>query len=224
MVNTLLLDAGNTLIYLDHAALAALTGLHAPTLAAAEGAAKRDYERFLQQGANHEDGWYVFMVALLGHAGAKGDLASLVARVRQAHDERNLWRRVPDGLHDALQHMREAGWRLGVVSNSEGHVVEILTEVGLASLFEVIVDSGVEGISKPDPRIFEIALERMGVDPQDAWYAGDVPTVDVEGARAAGMQAALIDSLNHYDGYSAAPCFRETKGLITALLTGQIGA
>ena len=222
MNRTLLLDAGNTLVYLDHGALAALTGLDGPRLAASEGDAKRQYERFLAEEADHDDGWYVFMVALLTHAGATGDVAAQVACVREAHDRRNLWRRVPAGLHDALERARAAGWRLGVVSNSEGHVVDILTEVGLAPLFDVIVDSGVEGISKPDPRLFQLALTRMAAPAAGAWYVGDVPTVDVDGARAAGMDAALVDSLDHYPTYTAAPRYRETRLLVDDLVSGRL--
>ncbi len=222
MNRTLLLDAGNTLVYLDHGALADLTGLHGPTLATAEGEAKRVYERFLAQQADHDDGWYVFMVALLTAGGATGDIAGLVARVRQAHDRRNLWRRVPEGLPGALSRAQAAGWRLGVVSNSEGKVSEILTEVGLAPFFEVIVDSGVEGISKPDPRLFQLALSRMGVPAAGAWYVGDVPSVDVVGARNAGMQAALVDSLNHYPSYVDAPRYQETRQLVDDLVSGAL--
>ena len=222
MNRTLLLDAGNTLVYLDHGALAELTGLHGPMLARAEGEAKRVYERFLTQQADHADGWYVFMVALLTAAGATGDIAGLVARVREAHDRRNLWRRVPAGLPDALKRAQAAGWRLGVVSNSEGRVIDILTEVGLAPFFEVVVDSGVEGISKPDPRLFQIALTRMGVPAAGAWYVGDVPSVDIVGARSAGMNAALVDSLDHYPAYVAAPRYHETRQLIDDLVSGAL--
>ncbi len=51
------------------------------------------------------------------------------------------------------------------------------------------------GIDKPDPRIFHLAAERMGVRPADALYVGDIFEIDVEGARAAGMHAVLLDPL-----------------------------
>ncbi|MCO4762759.1 MAG: HAD-IA family hydrolase [Myxococcales bacterium] len=222
MNRTLLLDAGNTLVYLDHSAVARLTGLSRSRLESGEGVAKRAYESFLATGADHADGWFAFMAALLTAAGAVGDVAPLVARVRADHDRRNLWCRVPDGLHDALVQLRDAGWRLGVVSNSEGRVRDILSDVGLAPLFEVIVDSGIEGISKPDPRLFQIALQRMGIPAEGTWYVGDVPSVDVDGARAAGLEAALVDSLNHYRGYDAAPRYRETRALVEDLRSGRL--
>jgi FMN phosphatase YigB (HAD superfamily) len=54
------------------------------------------------------------------------------------------------------------------------------------------------GVAKPDPAIFRLALEAMGVDPQHALHIGDTPAADVEGARAAGMHAVLVDPFDHH--------------------------
>lgn len=219
-LDTLLLDAGNTVVYLDHDEVARLTGLDADALRRAEATAKRRYEELLREQGTHEDGWHVFMTALLDHAGARGDVSGKVRALRAAHDERNLWRRVPPGLRQALAEAGGRGWKLGIVSNSEGKLLDILREVGVAHLFDVVIDSGVVGVAKPDPRIFDLALSALGSSRDQAIYAGDVPEVDVEGARAAGIRAALIDTLDHYPGYTAAPRFRHTVELIGALLSG----
>ncbi len=219
-LDTLLLDAGNTVIYLDHDEVAKLTGLDAATLERAEAMAKRRYEALLREQSNHEDGWYVFMRELLAHAGANGDLTDQVRSLRAAHDRKNLWRRVPNGLPDALAEIRAKGWALGIVSNSEGRLLDILGEVGVADLFDVVIDSGIVGVAKPDPRIFQLALEALGSSAERAIYAGDVPEVDVAGAQAAGMRAVLIDSLDHYPHYAASPRYRCTVDLIRALLIG----
>ena len=58
---------------------------------------------------------------------------------------------------------------------------------------ECIIDSGVVGVAKPDPRIFHIALDAMGVAATDAWYVGDMPAFDVTGARNAGLRPFLMD-------------------------------
>jgi putative hydrolase of the HAD superfamily len=58
---------------------------------------------------------------------------------------------------------------------------------------ECVIDSGAVGVSKPDPRIFRIALEAMQVAPADAWYVGDTPAIDVTGARAAGLEPIVMD-------------------------------
>ena len=49
------------------------------------------------------------------------------------------------------------------------------------------------GVEKPDPRIFQIALERAGLEPSEAAYVGDLYSIDVLGARAAGLHAVLMD-------------------------------
>ena len=62
------------------------------------------------------------------------------------------------------------------------------------------MDSHIEGVEKPDPQIFRIALERMGVAPERALYVGDIRSVDEVGARAAGLHFVLIDPFGDYAG------------------------
>lgn len=217
-LDTLLLDAGNCIIYMDHAALGQVSGLDASLLEKHEAEAKRIYEDYLAKSPDHDAAWEILMKALLRLAGA-GDVDALYPVVVEAHMEKNFWRRVPPELPDALTRIRAAGWKTGVVSNSEGKLIDILTEVKVAELFDTIVDSGVEGVSKPDPRIFELALERLGSSAERAIYAGDVPNVDVVGARAAGIEAVLIDTLNHYPDYEDAPRYATTAALIDDLLS-----
>ena len=220
----LLLDAGNTVIYLDHDAVAAAVGGETVTgarLRDAEAPAKQRYEAELAAGLGHDDGWYVFMRCLLTEAGVEENHDALVRRARAAHDALNLWRRVPPELPAALARVRDAGWALGIVSNSEGRLPETFAAVGLADAFEVIVDSHVLGISKPDPRSFEAALTQLGADAGASLYAGDIPAVDVEGARSAGLAGALIDTGRHYPNYDAAPRYEATATLIEDLLEGR---
>jgi putative hydrolase of the HAD superfamily len=64
----------------------------------------------------------------------------------------------------------------------------------LAHLFEFVIDSHEVGVAKPDPQIFRAALDRMGLDPSQAWYVGDSVFHDVLGAQAASMaRAVLVD-------------------------------
>lgn len=193
----LLLDVGDTLAFFDAAAMAAaLAGAGvavAPErLAAGLAAAKRRYQAHMSRTPGERDGWGVLVRGLLAEAGLTDD-AAVLAAVRRAHMEFNFWRRVPDGLAEALGRARARGLRLAVVSNSEGRVAELLARLELLPHFEVVVDSHLEGVQKPDPRIFARALARLGVAPERAVYAGDIPEVDVLGARAAGMAGVLID-------------------------------
>ncbi|HEX6230354.1 MAG TPA: HAD-IA family hydrolase [Actinomycetota bacterium] len=93
----------------------------------------------------------------------------------------------------ALDHLEESGLRLGVVSNFEEWLERLLERLGVRRYFEVRVISGVEGLEKPDPRIFELAMERAGVRPTESVYVGDNPEFDVDPALAVGMFPVLID-------------------------------
>lgn len=218
----LLLDAGNTLVFLDHAALseaAHSVGLEvsADALRDAEPKAKRRYEAAMKGGVSHEAGWDLQMQAIYELAGLHAEQAAHAARAaKEAHDVFNLWRKVPDDLKPALLRAKQAGIRLGVVSNSEGKLDDLFARVGLTDIFEHVVDSALEGVRKPDPEIFVRALARFGVAPERTLYAGDIPQVDVDGSRGVGMDAVLIDALDHYPDYHDAPRFRSIGELVRA--------
>jgi HAD superfamily hydrolase (TIGR01549 family) len=221
--SALLLDAGNTLVYLDHQALAEAAGtagvaVEAAALRRAEAVAKRRYEASMRQGVSHAAGWDVLMQAIFEAAGVPAEAASQAcAAAAREHARFNLWRRVPEGLSERLARARRAGVRLGVVSNSEGKLNELFARVGIDQHFELVVDSALEGVRKPDPEIFRRALERMQVAADAALYAGDIPAVDVVGARAAGIEAVLIDTYDHYPDYRDAPRYPSLIALLDAL-------
>jgi putative hydrolase of the HAD superfamily len=64
-----------------------------------------------------------------------------------------------------------------------------LSCLGLMLAFDVVLISDAEGVSKPDPRIYHRALDRLGTEPGRAVFVGDHPEVDIAGARGAGMKA-----------------------------------
>lgn len=222
--HALLLDAGDTLLFLDCEALAAALGTLGETVASERLAAtvfesKRAYQAMLQRGGGHEDGWAVLMRAMLTGAGVADTRArELLPALRSVHEDFYFWRRVPPGLAEALSGARAAGLRLGVVSNSEGRLASVLSRVGLLPHFELVVDSHLEGVSKPAPEIFRRALERMQVAPEHAIYAGDIPEVDLAGARAAGMHGVLVDAFDHYTNRPELPRVRSVVELVAALL------
>jgi putative hydrolase of the HAD superfamily len=98
-----------------------------------------------------------------------------------------------DDVIPALEALRAAGLRLGIVSNFEEWLERLLVHLGVTRFFEVRVISGLEGIEKPDPAIFQLAMERARVTPAESVYVGDNPELDVEPAAAAGMWAILLD-------------------------------
>ncbi len=89
--------------------------------------------------------------------------------------------------------MRAAGLVVGVISNSNGSVRSILEATGLAAHLHFVIDSSVVGVEKPDPRIFALGLREAGVAAEEAIYVGDLYSVDVLGARGAGLDGILLD-------------------------------
>ena len=85
-----------------------------------------------------------------------------------------------------------ADYRLGVVSNFTGNLDPCLTELDLRRLFTVTVDSGVLGISKPDPRIFLHALAVLDTRPARAWMIGDNFAADIRPAAVLGMRTVWV--------------------------------
>lgn len=91
---------------------------------------------------------------------------------------------------EALAALRAKGFRLGIITNGSVRMQEPkIAQLGFAGLFDPILISEREGLSKPDARIFERALQRMRVTAEEAWYVGDHPIADVRGAFDAGLTA-----------------------------------
>jgi putative hydrolase of the HAD superfamily len=162
----------------------------------------------------------VYLEALFTGAGVPAArLDEVGACLQRLHGERHLWCRTAVGAAEVLDRLRAAGLRLGVVSNSDGRVEEALVAAGLRDRFEVVLDSALVGVEKPDPAIFRAALDALGVAPAEALYVGDLYEVDVVGARAAGMEAVLLAP---GAGASAADCprFGSLAALADDLLKG----
>jgi putative hydrolase of the HAD superfamily len=102
-----------------------------------------------------------------------------------------IWRLEPGAL-DLLQDLRRAGFRLGIISNFDLRLYEILKHLGVLSLFEQIIVSSQVGADKPSPRIFEEALRRFQVEPAELLHVGDEEVADRQGPRAMGMQTSIL--------------------------------
>jgi HAD superfamily hydrolase (TIGR01509 family) len=213
-VDLLCLDAGNTVIFLDHPRLANLiaeaTGsVIAPeTLVRTEGEAKG----LAESGELHDGPWtyrerpgaanWGKMVGTI--ALRAGIPAASIGRVLDVawrdHEAKNLWWKVPEGLGSALDAIRTSGVKVAIISNSEGMLEHLFREIDLLPHFDLVVDSGKVGVEKPDPGIFRIAFDHFRVLPARALHLGDVFATDILGARAAGCRHALIDPFGHYEG------------------------
>jgi putative hydrolase of the HAD superfamily len=195
-LKAVLFDAGNTLLFLDYDRMAAAVGaalgvpLDPARLAGAAGDAARAAERARGE---DRDRARVYLEALFTGAGVPAArMEEVRGCLQRLHRENHLWCRLAAGTRAALDRLRAGGLRLGVVSNSDGRVEEALVAAGLRDCFDVVLDSALVGVEKPDPAIFRAALAALGVAPAEALYVGDLYDVDVVGARAAGMEAVLL--------------------------------
>jgi putative hydrolase of the HAD superfamily len=118
--------------------------------------------------------------------------------MRAYQREKNLWEVVPDFVVPAVTELRNAGYKLVVVSNANGTLHQLLTRLELIALFDLVLDSAVEGVEKPDKRYFDLALSRSGSDAASTIHVGDLYNVDVRGARGAGIEAVLVDEADLY--------------------------
>jgi putative hydrolase of the HAD superfamily len=200
-VELLCLDAGNTVVFLDHTRLARIAGEHgfattADVLVRAEGQAKvaleEKREHHVAWSRAHVQaarGWAATVGTMLHAAGLPLDrVPAMLDAMWLEHAARNLWSLVPEGLVDALAAVRAAGVRVAIVSNSEGQLEPLLVRLGVRGALDLVVDSGIVGVEKPDPRIFRIALDRFDVAPARALHLGDVYATDV---RVGSAKAAL---------------------------------
>jgi putative hydrolase of the HAD superfamily len=203
-LRAVLFDAGNTLLFLDYPRMARAVGLalglpltgdilaaHAADASLAmEGAVGNDRERAS-----------VYLEALFRSSGVPADrMPEVCDCLGQLHLERHLWCSVRERTHESLSRLRAAGLRLGIVSNSDGRVEQALDASGLRHYFDVVIDSSLVGVEKPDPAIFRAALDALDIAPEEALYVGDLYEVDVVGAHAAGIEAVLLTSTGPDDG------------------------
>lgn len=106
--------------------------------------------------------------------------------------------KVFDDVLPALAELEDAGFRLGLISNFEGWLQNILVEQALGETFDVSVISGLEGVEKPDPQIYRVAIDRAGVAPERTAHIGDSVALDVRPATEVGINAILLDRVGRY--------------------------
>jgi putative hydrolase of the HAD superfamily len=126
---------------------------------------------------------------LFGKLGAKADLDEVLA-MRRAWTKRSLRPR-PDALK-TLGELRRRGHKLGLISVCSQDVPHVWDETPLAGALDELIFSCDVGVSKPDPRIYQIACERLGVGSRDSLFVGDGANDELPGAERAGMTAVQL--------------------------------
>lgn len=204
-----LFDLGNTLLYFDGIWEQVIAAMDAALLHSlqADGIALQEQEflkqveaRFTEYDAQKSGEFLEFTTAFIvrglltdqGYAEIPEPVLQRAIRamyaVSQAH-----WQREADAL-PTLQTLCEQGYRLGMISNAgdDQDVQMLVDQAGLRSYFEVILTSAAQGIRKPNPRIFQQALQHWGAPPEKAVMVGDTLGADILGARNTGMSSVWI--------------------------------
>lgn len=102
------------------------------------------------------------------------------------------WKLFPEIL-DVISELKESGFVLGIVSNWDSRLLSLCQKLGLKEHFDFILASGLVGISKPHPGIFQEALRCSGALPHEVLHVGDSLEDDVHGPRGLGIHAVLVD-------------------------------
>lgn len=110
-----------------------------------------------------------------------------------------------DDVVPTLRVLRERGLTLGLISNIDQRGADLMSDLGLSSRLDFAVTSWEIGAEKPDPRVFQAALDRAQVVANEAVMVGDQPGSDIIGAVQAGIAAILIDRDGNHPGYDACP-------------------
>ena len=166
MLETIFLDAGGVLVFPNWTRISAGLAKHGvrvdpAALARAEAPAKRtlDVGETIKVTNDASRGWIYFNL-ILEHAGVPVGAATdaALAELHAYHQESNLWELMPADVVPELARLRARGLHLTVVSNANGKVRVLFDRLALTGLVDCILDSHEEGVEKPDPRFFEIAL------------------------------------------------------------------
>jgi HAD superfamily hydrolase (TIGR01509 family) len=208
-IKTLFLDAGNTLLSMDFNWIRdELKNLgikcEINELERAEAAARPDLSAQLEllKSTETKQTSIFYMGSILNKLPAASVLTekergevieALVILLQEPGRKQLFWSNLIPGVKEALEILRDKGIRLVVVSNSNGTIEEIISNLKIRGYFNQVLDSHIIGYEKPDRRLFMHALEISGADPESTLHIGDLYHVDVLGAWSAGIHAILLD-------------------------------
>jgi putative hydrolase of the HAD superfamily len=130
------------------------------------------------------------VLEVLTRAGADPAHAEAVSEMRRAHTRKALVAR--DGAIETLEELKRRGLELGLISVCSGDVEDVWDETTLAPHFDDVVLSCAVGLRKPDPAIYQLSCERLGVEPEECLFVGDGANDELAGAERVGMRAVCI--------------------------------
>jgi putative hydrolase of the HAD superfamily len=200
-IEVIFFDVGNTLLFPDHEkTLAPLwnRGIRPDEaqLQGAERVARQEMDLLVSRTRKvDQQYWETYYSHLLRTLGIT-DISLRLELVSIARTSSN-WSRIRPGTLEVLDAIKKK-YRLGAISNSDGHMAERLAACGFAGYFERIIDSAIIGHEKPSAEIFQAALKAMSVSARQSLYVGDIYSVDYLGAQNVGMHGMLMDVAGVY--------------------------
>ena len=228
-LTTVFLDAGGVIVTPNWDRVSAALAAHgvevsAGALFAADPLVRRDIDLGLGGAASDQQRGWLYFNRILDHCGVSrsGATDAALDDLQAYHAVHNLWESIPGGVPETLDALHAMGLKLVVVSNANGKLKSLLERIGLARRFDVMLDSAEEGVEKPDPRLFQLALDRSRSTPGETVHVGDLYHVDVEGARSAGIDAILLDTADLYGSYDCVRIkdIRELPGVLKEIERG----
>jgi REG-2-like HAD superfamily hydrolase len=197
-----LFDAGDTLLAPSpsfHGRFVQVAAWHGFELAEADAAAAiaaavraAEWPTDWTDPATQRSFWLGFYRRTLVELGHRGDGAALAEALYQTFSDPATYKLFPD-VRPALATLAGRGITLGVVSNFEPWLEDVLVLEGVDGYFSALAISGTLGVAKPEPGIFLAALEQAGAAPAATVHVGDQPVNDVEAAMAVGITPVLLD-------------------------------
>lgn len=163
--------------------------------------------------AQEEAIWLAFYRHLLAGLGLSDPDDAIARRLVAACDWPN-WVYVLDGVTAVLEKL-QGRFKLGLISNAPPTMSQVLHDLGLASYFNTVVISGEVGVSKPNPAIFILALESLGVAGFESLFVDDMEE-NLTAAKSLGMDVLLIDYKNVH-AQTAFPRITRLEGLLEIL-------
>lgn len=136
--------------------------------------------------------WVGMYSLLCRKLGIEEDAEAIARRVYDEFGDPSRWQPYGD-VFPALERLQARGLKLGIISNWDTRLSRLIDGLGIAEMLDTVVSSAEVGLHKPDPRIFELACERVALAPSECAHVGDHHYADVIGAEAVGMHPVLID-------------------------------
>lgn len=119
---------------------------------------------------------------------------------------------------EILRALRAQGIRIGIVTNGwREKQMQTLQGLGLPELVDDVVISQVVGLGKPDPRIYQLALEQLGVTAAEAWFVGDSPRNDIWGPQQLGLRTAFLPTGHALQGERPEVILQDLRGVLQLL-------